>query len=55
MIVFDELPEYQENEIPMSEVLKLGDKFMKENPGALEERYKSIHLKGKDLRMEGKL
>ena len=42
VIVFDELPEYQENEIPMSEVLKLGDKFMKENPGALEERYKSI-------------
>ncbi len=42
VIVLDDLAEYKENEIPMSEVLKLGDKFMKENPGALKERYKSI-------------
>ncbi len=38
VIVLDDLAEYKENEIPMSVVLKLGDKFMKGNPGAVEER-----------------
>lgn len=42
IIVLDDLPEYQEKEIPMSEILKNGDKFMAEHPGALEERYKSV-------------
>ena len=42
IIVLDDLPDYQEKEIPMSEILKNGDKFMAEHPGALEERYKSV-------------
>lgn len=42
VIVFDDLPEYEDNEIPMSEVVKLGDAFMEEHPGELEARYKSV-------------
>ena len=42
VIVLDDMAEYQEKEIPMSEVIKLGDQFVKDNPGALEARYKSI-------------
>ena len=42
VIVFDELPEYQENEIPMSQVIKMGEEFMAANPEALVERYKSV-------------
>ena len=39
VMVFDDLPEYEDNEIPMSEVVKLGDAFMEEHPGELEARY----------------
>ena len=42
VMVFDDLPEYEDNEIPMSEVVKLGDAFMEEHPGELEARYKSV-------------
>ena len=42
VIVFDELPEYQENESPMSQVIKMGEEFMAANPEALVERYKSV-------------
>lgn len=42
VIVFDELDSYLENEISMKEVMEMGDKFLAENPGALEQRYKSI-------------
>ncbi len=42
VIVFDDMPEYKDNEIPMSEVMRLGEKFNSENPGALEARAKSV-------------
>lgn len=42
VIVFDELDSYLENEISMKEVMEMGDKFMAEHPGALEERYESV-------------
>ncbi len=42
VIVFDDLPEYQEKEIALSEVLKMGDALMKAEPEALKERYSSI-------------
>lgn len=42
VIVLDDMAEYQEKETPMSEVIRLGDQFVKDNPGALEARYKSI-------------
>lgn len=42
VIVFDDLDEYQENEIPMSKVLEMGDEFLAKNEGALEARYKSV-------------
>ena len=42
VIVFDDLPEYQEKEIALSEVLKMGDTLMKAEPEALKERYSSI-------------
>lgn len=42
VIVFDDLAEYQENEIPMSEVIRLGEAYEAANPGAREERSKSV-------------
>lgn len=42
VIVFDEIEDRMDNEITMSEVLALGDAFLKEHPGELEARYKSI-------------
>lgn len=42
VIVFDDLAEYQENEIPMSEVIRLGEAYEVANPGAREERSKSV-------------
>ena len=42
VIVFDEIEDRRDNEITMSEVLALGDAFLKEHPGELEARYKSI-------------
>ena len=42
VIVFDDNVELLENEISMKTIMEMGDKFMDENPGALEERYKSV-------------
>lgn len=42
VIVFDDNVELLENEISMKTIMEMGDKFMAENPGALEERYKSV-------------
>ena len=42
VIVFDDIDDLKDNEITMSEVLSLGDNFLKEHPGELEARYKSI-------------
>lgn len=42
IIVFDEIEDRRDNEIAMSEVLALGDAFLKEHPGELEARYRSI-------------
>ena len=42
VIVFDEIEDRRNNEITMSEVLALGDAFLKEHPGELEARYRSI-------------
>lgn len=42
VIVFDELPEYQDKEIPMSEIVKAGDKFLAENRHLFIQRYRSV-------------
>ena len=42
VIVFDDNVELLENEISMKTIMEMGEKFMAENPGALEERYKSV-------------
>ncbi len=42
VIVLDELPEYGEKEIPVSEVCRLGDAFLAEHREMFEQRYKSI-------------
>ena len=42
IIVFDEIEDRRDNEITMSEVLALGDAFLKEHPGELEARYRYI-------------
>ena len=42
IIVFDEIEDRRDNQITMSEVLALGDAFLKEHPGELEARYRSI-------------
>lgn len=42
VIVFDEIEDRRDNEITMSEVLALGDAFLKEHPGELDARYRSI-------------
>ena len=42
VIVFDEIADKCENEILMSEVLKLGDEFLAENEDMLVQRYSSI-------------
>ena len=42
VIVFDEIEDRRDTEITMSEVLALGDAFLKEHPGELEARYRSI-------------
>lgn len=42
VIVLDELPEYQENEIYIGDVAKLGDKFLKEHPEEFRKRYTSV-------------
>ena len=42
VIVFDELPEYQDKEIPMLEIVKAGDKFLAENRHLFIQRYQSV-------------
>ena len=42
VIVLDELPEYREKEIPISEIAAMGDKFLAEHGDEFEQRYKSI-------------
>lgn len=42
VIVFDDLPEYGDKEIPMSEILKMGDAFLKENADRFRMRYESV-------------
>ncbi len=42
VIVLDELPEYGEKEICITEVQKMGDEFLASSPEAFVERYKSV-------------
>ncbi len=42
VIVLDDLPEYQENEIAFSEILKMGDKFLDEHNDLFVQRYESV-------------
>ena len=42
VIVFDDLPEYQEKEIPMSEIIEMGDRFLAENRPLFIQRYQSV-------------
>lgn len=42
VIVFDELPEYQENEIYIGDVAKLGEEFLKTSADQFKMRYESI-------------
>lgn len=42
VIVLDELPEYEDKEIPVSEIQRLGDLFLKEHGDMFRQRYSSI-------------
>ena len=42
VIVLDELPEYEEKEIPVSEIQRSGDLFLKEHGDMFRQRYSSI-------------
>ncbi len=42
VIVFDEIPDLQENEIYIGQILEMGDKLLSENEEILVERYRSI-------------
>ena len=42
VIVLDDLPEYQENEIAFSEILKMGDQFLAEHEDLFVKRYESV-------------
>ena len=42
VIVFDELPEYQEKEIPMPEIVKAGDAFLAAHRDLFIQRYQSV-------------
>lgn len=42
VILFDELPEYQENEIYIGEVMKMGEDFLAAHAADFEKRYKSV-------------
>ncbi|MBR3565223.1 MAG: AMP-binding protein [Paludibacteraceae bacterium] len=42
VIVFDDLAEYQEKEMPMSEIFRMGDEFLASKAEEFEQRYKSI-------------
>ena len=42
VIIFDEVPDKQENELYITEVMEMGDKFLAENEDQFIQRYKSI-------------
>lgn len=42
VIVFDELQEYQDKEMPMSEIVDMGDRFLAENRPLFIQRYSSV-------------
>lgn len=42
VIVFDEIPDMQENEIYIGEIMEMGDAFLARNPELFEQRYKSV-------------
>ncbi len=42
VIIFDEVPDKQENEIYLSEIIEMGDRFLAENEEQFIQRYKSI-------------
>ena len=42
VIVLDDLPEYQEKEMPISEIQKMGDDFLQKNGEMFRQRYLSI-------------
>lgn len=42
VIVFDELPEYRENEVYIGDVMAQGDKFLAEHEELFRQRYKSV-------------
>ena len=42
VIVLDGLPEYMENEISISEIMEMGDRFLSENGEMFRQRYESV-------------
>ena len=42
VIVFDEIEDFQENEMCISQIIEMGDKFLAENEDKLVERYSSV-------------
>jgi len=42
VIVLDDMPEYQENEIPMSKICSMGDELLKSDYANFEQRFKSV-------------
>ncbi len=42
VIVLDDLPEYRDNEIPVSKVMEAGDKFIAEHGDMFRQRYESV-------------
>ncbi len=42
IIVLDELPEYRQKEIPISEIVEMGDRFLAENRDMFVQRYRSV-------------
>lgn len=42
VIVLDDMPEYQDKEMPVSEIFKMGDRFLAENRPMFVQRYMSV-------------
>lgn len=42
IIVLDELPEYRQKEMPISEIVEMGDRFLAENKDIFVQRYRSV-------------
>ena len=42
IIVLDELPEYRQKEMPVSEIVEMGDRFLAENRDMFVQRYRSV-------------